>query len=63
VLDEFNRAGVEIMTPSIFAHRDASDLAIPKEQLPERPEPRGIAVAVKPAAANISSGSAPSRRS
>ncbi len=63
VLDEFNRAGVEIMTPSIFAHRDASDLAIPKEQLPERPEPRGIAVAVKPAAANIASGSAPSRRS
>jgi small-conductance mechanosensitive channel len=47
VLDEFNRAGVEIMTPSIFAHRDASGLAIPMEQLPDRPEPRGIAVDVK----------------
>jgi small-conductance mechanosensitive channel len=47
VLDEFNRAGVEIMTPSIFAHRDASNLAIPQEQFPERPEPRGIAVNVK----------------
>ena len=47
VLDEFNRAGVEIMTPSIFAHRDASGLAIPQEQLPERPAARGIAVEVK----------------
>ena len=47
VLDEFNRAGVEIMTPSIFAHRDASGLAIPLEQLPDRPAPRGIAVDVK----------------
>jgi small-conductance mechanosensitive channel len=47
VLDEFNRAGVEIMTPSIFAHRDASNLAIPHEQFPNRPEPRGIAVNVK----------------
>jgi small-conductance mechanosensitive channel len=47
VLDEFNRAGVEIMTPSIFAHRDASNLAIPLEQLPNRSEPRGIAVEVK----------------
>jgi small-conductance mechanosensitive channel len=47
VLDEFNRAGVEIMTPSIFAHRDASNLAIPVEQLPDRPEPRGIAVDVR----------------
>jgi len=47
VLDEFNRAGVEIMTPSIFAHRDASGLAIPVEQLPDRPAPRGIAVDVK----------------
>ena len=46
VLDEFNRAGVEIMTPSIFAHRDASGLAIPLEQLPERAAPRGIAVDV-----------------
>ena len=47
VLDEFNRAGVEIMTPSIFAHRDASGPAIPREQFPDRPEPRGIAVDVK----------------
>jgi small-conductance mechanosensitive channel len=47
VLDEFNRAGVEIMTPSIFAHRDASGPAIPQEQFPDRPEPRGIAVDVK----------------
>jgi small-conductance mechanosensitive channel len=47
VLDEFNREGVEIMTPSIFAHRDASDLAIPQAQFPERPVPRGIAVEVK----------------
>jgi small-conductance mechanosensitive channel len=47
VLDAFNRAGVEIMTPSIFAHRDASNLAIPQKQFPDRPEPRGIAVNVK----------------
>jgi small-conductance mechanosensitive channel len=47
VLDEFNRAGVEIMTPSIFAHRDASNLAVPAEQFPDRPEPRGIAVDVR----------------
>jgi small-conductance mechanosensitive channel len=46
VLDAFNRAGVEIMTPSIFAHRDASGLAIPLDQFPERPAPRGIAVDV-----------------
>jgi small-conductance mechanosensitive channel len=52
VLDEFNRAGVEIMTPSIFAHRDASGLAIPQEQFPDRPEPRGIAVEVKTAKKN-----------
>jgi small-conductance mechanosensitive channel len=48
VLDEFNRAGVEIMTPSIFAHRDASTLAIPQEQLVDRPAARGIAVDIKP---------------
>jgi small-conductance mechanosensitive channel len=47
VLDEFNRAGIEIMTPSIFAHRDASGPAIPQEQFPERPAPRGIAVDVQ----------------
>jgi hypothetical protein len=31
LLDAFNRAGVEIMTPSILAHRDASHLAVPPE--------------------------------
>jgi small-conductance mechanosensitive channel len=44
VLDAFNAAGVEIMTPSVLAHRDASGLAIPTERLPERPAARGIAV-------------------
>ena len=44
VLDAFNAAGVEIMTPSVLAHRDASGLAIPAERFPERPAARGIAV-------------------
>ncbi len=48
VLDAFNRAGVEIMTPSIFAHRDASHLAVPLEEFPNRPEPGRIAIDVKP---------------
>lgn len=48
VLDAFNRAGVEIMTPSIFAHRDASQIAVPLEEFPNRPEPSGIAIDVKP---------------
>ena len=47
VLDAFNRAGVEIMTPSIFAHRDASRLAVPPEQFREAGGPRGIAVDVR----------------
>jgi small-conductance mechanosensitive channel len=47
VLDEFNRAGVEIMTPSIFAHRDASGLAIPPEQFSDPAAARVIAVEVK----------------
>ena len=47
VLDAFNRAGVEIMTPSILAHRDASNLAVPLEQFPERVPPGGIAVDVR----------------
>jgi len=46
MLDAFNQAGVEIMTPSIFAHRDASDLAIPTEQFPQRPTPRPFPVTV-----------------
>ena len=44
VLDAFNAAGVEIMTPSVLAHRDASGLAIPTERFPERPAARGIAI-------------------
>ncbi len=47
VLDAFNRAGVEIMTPSILAHRDASGLAVPLEQFPDRSRPDGIAVDVR----------------
>jgi small-conductance mechanosensitive channel len=47
VLDAFNRAGVEIMTPSILAHRDASNLAVPQDQFPNRPKPSGIAVEVR----------------
>ncbi|MBI4893911.1 MAG: mechanosensitive ion channel [Acidobacteria bacterium] len=47
VLDAFNRAGVEIMTPSIFAHRDASGLAVPNEQFPNKPAASGIAVDVR----------------
>ncbi len=47
VLDAFNKAGVEIMTPSIFAHRDASGLAVPVEQFPNREEPKGIAVSLR----------------
>lgn len=48
VLDAFNHAGVEIMTPSILGHRDASRLAVPQEAFPERPAARGIAVKVEP---------------
>ena len=47
VLDAFNRAGVEIMTPSILAHRDASQLAVPLEQFPERPKAPGISIEVR----------------
>jgi small-conductance mechanosensitive channel len=47
VLDAFNRAGVEIMTPSILAHRDASGLAVPSEQFPNKPAGKGIAVELK----------------
>jgi hypothetical protein len=47
VLDEFNREGLEIMTPSIFAHRDASELAVPQEQFPGRPVSPGIAINLK----------------
>ena len=46
VLDAFNAAGIEIMTPSVLAHRDASLLAVPEERFPRRPPARGIAVDV-----------------
>ena len=46
VLEAFNRAGVEIMTPSILGHRDASGLAIPPDAFPDQPARRGIAVNV-----------------
>jgi small-conductance mechanosensitive channel len=46
VLDAFNRAGVEIMTPSVLSHRDASMPAVPQEQYPGRRRQPGIAVQV-----------------
>lgn len=46
VLDAFNRAGIEIMTPSILAHRDASHLAVPPEQF-RGPARTGIAVEIR----------------
>ncbi len=49
VLDAFADGGVEIMTPTILSHRDASELAVPTERFPDRPQPRGIRIAVDPA--------------
>ena len=49
VLDAFAEGGVEIMTPTILSHRDASELAVPTERFPNRPRSRGIKVAVDPA--------------
>jgi small-conductance mechanosensitive channel len=46
VLDAFADGGVEIMTPTILSHRDASELAVPKERFPSPPRPMGIRVAV-----------------
>ncbi len=46
VLDAFADGGVEIMTPTILSHRDASELAVPKERFPSSARPRGIRVAV-----------------
>jgi small-conductance mechanosensitive channel len=43
VLDTFNRAGIEIMTPSVLSHRDASMLAVPREQYPGHARQPGIA--------------------
>lgn len=48
VLDSFAEAGVEIMTPTILSHRDASELAIPTERFPSRPRPREVRIAVDP---------------
>jgi small-conductance mechanosensitive channel len=48
VLDAFADGGVEIMTPTILSHRDASELAVPPERFPNRPGPRGIKVAIDP---------------
>jgi small-conductance mechanosensitive channel len=48
ILDAFAEAGIEIMTPTILSHRDASELAVPKEQFPSRPQPRGIRITVDP---------------
>jgi small-conductance mechanosensitive channel len=47
VLDAFHQAGVEIMTPGILAHRDASRPAIPVEQGAELSPAHGIRIAVE----------------
>ena len=46
VLDTFADGGVEIMTPTILSHRDASELAVPMERFPNRPMAQGIRVEV-----------------
>jgi len=48
VLDAFADGGVEIMTPTILSHRDASELAVPRERFPNRPRPQGIRITVDP---------------
>ena len=48
VLDAFAEAGVEIMTPTILSHRDASELAVPAERFPNRSQPGGIRINVDP---------------
>ena len=48
VLDAFADGGVEIMTPTILAHRDASELAVPTERFPNPPRPRGIRIVADP---------------
>jgi small-conductance mechanosensitive channel len=52
VLDAFNTAGVEIMTPNVLAHRDASGLAVPEERFPHRGAARGIVVDVNRSSPN-----------
>jgi small-conductance mechanosensitive channel len=48
VLDAFADAGIEIMTPTILSHRDASELAVPTERFPNRSRPGGIRIEVDP---------------
>ena len=48
VLDTFANAGVEIMTPTILSHRDASSLAVPTERFPNPPQPKCIQVSIQP---------------
>lgn len=52
VLDAFADGGVEIMTPTILSHRDASELAVPLDRFPNPPRPRGIRVVVDPGSDN-----------
>jgi small-conductance mechanosensitive channel len=44
ILDAFAEAGVEIMTPTILSHRDASELAVPTERFPNRSALEGIRI-------------------
>lgn len=55
VLDAFADGGVEIMTPTILAHRDASELAVPPERFPNRRPSRGIKVELDPPSHGIES--------
>jgi small-conductance mechanosensitive channel len=48
ILDAFADAGVEIMTPTIVSHRDASELAVPIERFANRSQAAGIRVTVDP---------------
>ena len=56
VLDAFADGGVEIMTPTILSHRDASELAVPTERFPNRPQPQGIRISVDAPNQNDDSG-------
>ncbi|MDE3137254.1 MAG: mechanosensitive ion channel [Acidobacteriota bacterium] len=54
VLDCFNAAGVEIMTPSVLSHRDASEPAIPPERMQQAVAPKRIVVDVHDTAREVS---------
>jgi small-conductance mechanosensitive channel len=54
VLDCFNAAGVEIMTPSVLAHRDASEAAIPPERLQQPVAPKRITVDLRESPREVS---------